>query len=131
LGQKEGDRASNVPSIIQHLRTGQIQQLALGVVNRSDRSTESAIDLFDLAVSGHKTGTLRGDDHASKFAIGQFVFLRSRDKRQHLVRITSVAPTENWGAICAEHLKAPMKAPNQLLASGPGDRDLKNKHWTP
>ena len=58
-----------VPSFIDQFRSGrQIQHLGLGVVSRSDRLTMSEIDLFDLAITGEKTGTLDGDNEA-KIAI--------------------------------------------------------------
>ena len=85
--------SSDVPSFINQFRSGrQIQHIALGVFSRSDRLTMSEIDLFDLAITGEKTGTLPGAAYAVKFAIGEFVFLKARDKRLRLVRITSVGP---------------------------------------
>ena len=82
-----------MPSFVNQFRSGrQIQHIALGVFSRSDRLTMSEIDLFDLAITGEKTGTLPGAAHAAKFAIGEFVFLKARDKRLRLVRITSVGP---------------------------------------
>ena len=80
-----------------------LRQLPLGVVKRSD--SDAAIDLFELACQGKKTGTLRLGEHAATFEVGQFVFLRAHNKRLRLVQIASVSQPEAWGAICADPVR--------------------------
>ncbi len=74
-------------------------------MGRSDSTTDSEIDLFDLAFDGKKTGTLRLGEHAATFQVGQFVFLRARNKRLCLVQIASVSQPEAWGAICSDPVR--------------------------
>jgi hypothetical protein len=99
----------------QQLSGKDMMYIMLSSVGRTD--IEQQIDLFDLAVSGRKTGTIRAGC-VCKYVHGQFVYLKGRGSaHMRLVKITGVGQPESWGSICL----CPLRKGQVIAVEGLGD----------